>query len=130
MATRRIIRNACVVSVDPEIGTLPRGDILVEDGRIVAIGRDLGVDDAEGIEADGMIAMPGLVCCHRHMWMTLLRGFVSDGTWASYGVETYWGRRPLYQARDAHIAAYAGALEAIDAGVTTVLDFHDCSVRP
>ncbi|MBT5435054.1 MAG: amidohydrolase family protein, partial [Rhodospirillaceae bacterium] len=54
----------------------------------------------------------------------------SDGTWASYGVETYWGRRPLYQARDAHIAAYAGALEAIDAGVTTVLDFHDCSVRP
>ncbi len=129
MGVKRLIRNACVISVDPEIGTKRRADILIEDDRIAAVGSDLGVDDAETIDAGGMIAMPGLVCCHRHLWMTLLRGFISDGTWSSYLVETFWGRRPLYRPEDNHIASYAGALEAIDAGVTTVLDFHDCSVR-
>ncbi len=129
MGAKQIIRDACVISVDPEIGTQRRADILIEDDRIAAIGTDLGVDDAAPIDAGGMIAMPGLVCCHRHLWMTLLRGFISDGTWSSYLVETFWGRRPLYRPEDSHIAAYAGALEAIDAGVTTVLDFHDCSVR-
>ena len=130
MATKKVIRDACVISVDSEIGTVPRADILIDDDRIAAIGPDLAVEDAETIDGDGMIAMPGLVCCHRHMWMTLLRGFISDGTWSSYLVETFWGRRPHFQPEDSHIAAYAGALEAIDAGVTTVLDFHDCSVRP
>ncbi len=130
MGDRTHIRDACVISVDPEIGTQARADILIEDDTIAAIGPDLAVDDAKTIDASGMIAMPGLVCCHRHMWMTLLRGFVSDGTWSSYLVETFWGRRPHFQPEDSHIAAYAGALEAIDAGVTTVLDFHDCSVRP
>jgi 5-methylthioadenosine/S-adenosylhomocysteine deaminase len=128
MTNRRIIRDACVISVDPAIGTVPRADILIEGERIAAIGPNLGVSDADMIDGTGMIAMPGLICCHRHLWMTLLRGYVSDGTWSSYYVETFWGRRPLYRAQDAHIAAYAGALEAIDAGVTTVLDFHDCSV--
>jgi 5-methylthioadenosine/S-adenosylhomocysteine deaminase len=130
MTNRRLIKNACVITVDPEISTLPRADILIEDDRIAAVGADLAVENAEIIDGHGMIAMPGLICCHRHLWMTLLRGYVSDGTWSSYYVETFWGRRPLYSARDNHIAAYAGALEAIDAGVTTVLDFHDCSVAP
>jgi len=130
VSTKRLIRNACVISVDPDIGTLPRADILVEDDRIAEVAPGIQTDDAEIIDAPGMIAMPGLICCHRHLWMTLLRGFVSDGTWSSYLVETYWGRRPLYRPDDNYIAAYAGALEAIDAGVTTVLDFHDCSIAP
>ena len=130
MTNRRLIKNACVISVDPEIGTLPRADILITDDRITAVSAGISAEDAEVIDGQGMIAMPGLICCHRHLWMTLLRGYVSDGTWSSYYVETFWGRRPLYRARDNHSAAYAGALEAIDAGVTTVLDFHDCSVAP
>lgn len=130
MTNRHLIKNACVISVDPGIGTLPRANILIEDDRIAAIGTDVSAEDAVVIDAEGMIAMPGLICCHRHLWMTLLRGYVSDGTWSSYYVETFWGRRPLYRARDNHIAAYAGALEAIEAGVTTVLDFHDCSIAP
>ncbi len=130
MTNRHLIKNACVISVDPGIGTLPRANIRIEDDRIAAIGTDVSAEDAVVIDAEGMIAMPGLICCHRHLWMTLLRGYVSDGTWSSYYVETFWGRRPLYRARDNHIAAYAGALEAIEAGVTTVLDFHDCSIAP
>ncbi len=128
MTTRLLIRGACVITVDPALGTLPRADILIEDDRIAAVGPELAADGAEVIDGEGMIAMPGLIDTHRHLWMTLLRGFVSDGPWSSYLVKTFWGRRPLFRAEDRHVATLAGALEALDAGVTTVLDFSDCSV--
>ena len=127
---RKLIRNACIISQDPEIGRLDRGDILVEGERIAEVGVDLTADDVEVIDAGGLIAIPGLVDTHRHLWMTLLRGFISDGTWGSYLVETFWGRRLLYRPEESYIATYAGALEALDAGVTTVLDFDDCVTAP
>src|SRR4029079_4072333 len=38
---RHLIRNGFVVSMDPEVGEIPNGDVLVEDGVIVEIGRGL-----------------------------------------------------------------------------------------
>ncbi len=58
MKTRRLIRNATIVSVDPGIGTLPRGDILIEGKRIAAVGVDLVADDAEVVDGTGRIALP------------------------------------------------------------------------
>jgi cytosine/adenosine deaminase-related metal-dependent hydrolase len=125
MTRRQLIKGACVITVDPVIGTLARGDILIDGERIAAVAPDIEADDVEVIDGTGMIAIPGLVDSHRHLWMTLLRGFVSDGTWSTYGDEIFRGRRPLYRPEDAYIATYAGALEALDGGVTTVLDFAD-----
>jgi cytosine/adenosine deaminase-related metal-dependent hydrolase len=62
-----VIRGAAIVSVDPEVGNLSRGDILVKGDRIAAIGPDLAVEDAEVIEADRMIAIPGLVNAQNHL---------------------------------------------------------------
>ena len=82
MTQQRLIRHATVITVDPGLGTLADADILISGDRIAAIGHDLQADGAEVIDASGMIAMPGLVCAHRHLWMTLMRGFVSDWTWS------------------------------------------------
>ena len=71
MSSQRLfIRNAFVVSMDPEVGEIPHGDMLVEDGVIVEIGRGLEVGDAEEVDASGMIVMPGFVDTHRHTWQT------------------------------------------------------------
>src|SRR5438876_300969 len=48
---RLLIRNGFVVSMDPDVGDVHRGEVLVEDGKIVDIGRDLGVSDAEEVDA-------------------------------------------------------------------------------
>ena len=42
-------------------------DILVEDGRIAAIGGSLSAPGAEVVEAGGLIALPGLVGLHTHL---------------------------------------------------------------
>ena len=63
-----IIRNAAIVSMDPEIGTLSKGDVLIQDGIIVAVKPNIEISDAEEMDASGNIVIPGLVDGHRHLW--------------------------------------------------------------
>ena len=50
-----------------ELGVLARGDGLVTEGKITAVGADLPVPtDAEVVEADGRVLLPGFVDCHTH----------------------------------------------------------------
>ena len=97
MSSQRLVfRNGFVVSMDPEIGEIPNGDVLVEDGKIVDVGRDLGVSDAEEIDATGMIVMPGFVDTHRHTWQTPVRGVLPCCTLDHYfAVMLGQRRRPL-----------------------------------
>jgi cytosine/adenosine deaminase-related metal-dependent hydrolase len=83
-AQRLVIRNGFVVSMDPEVGDVPNCDVLVEDGKIVEIGRGLSVSDAEEVDAAGMIVMPGFVDTHRHTWQTPVRGVLPSCTLDHY----------------------------------------------
>ena len=74
-----LIKNGAVVTVDEILGTLPRADVLVRDGRIAGVGPDLAAADAEVIDASDMIVMPGFVDTHYHMWSALGRNFTADG---------------------------------------------------
>ena len=61
--SKTIIKGGRIVTaVDDYVG-----DILLEDGKIEAIGRELDVADAEVHEADGRLVMPGGVDVHVHM---------------------------------------------------------------
>ena len=85
MSSQRLVfRNGFVVSMDPDIGEIPNGEVLVEDGVIVDVGSDLGVSDAEEIDATGMIVMPGFVDTHRHTWQTPVRGVLPCCTLDKY----------------------------------------------
>jgi len=44
-----------------------RGDLLIEDGVIVEVGQGVDGADATRIDADGLIALPGLVDLHTHL---------------------------------------------------------------
>ena len=44
---RTLIRGGFVVTGDPEIPDIPKGEVLIEDGRIVAVGSHLEAGDAE-----------------------------------------------------------------------------------
>jgi 5-methylthioadenosine/S-adenosylhomocysteine deaminase len=81
---RLLIRNGFVVSMDPDVGDIPNGDVLVEDGAIVEVGRGLGVSEAEELDATGMIVMPGFVDTHRHTWQSPVRGVLACCTLDHY----------------------------------------------
>ena len=119
-----LFRGATVLTVDPEIGVVEDGDVLVRGDRIELVGRGLAApEDATVIDARGGILMPGMVDTHRHMWQTALRGFGADWTLSQYFVFYYlnWGK--IFRPEDVHAGNLASAVEALDAGVTTTLDW-------
>src|SRR6185437_5309888 len=64
-----VFRNATVLTIDPALGTVEHGDVLVVDKSIAVVGRQLAAPDgAVEIDASGGILMPGMVDTHRHMW--------------------------------------------------------------
>ena len=50
-----------------ELGVIPHGEVLVSDGKIAAVGEKVTAPaDAEQIDANGRVLMPGFVDCHTH----------------------------------------------------------------
>jgi cytosine/adenosine deaminase-related metal-dependent hydrolase len=127
---RLLIRNGFVVSMDAGVGEIPNGDVLVEDGAIVEVGPGLDVSEAEEIDATGMIVMPGFVDTHRHTWQTPVRGVLPSCTLDHYFAVMLGQVGGCYRPEDVYIGDYAGALEALNAGVTTLLDWSHISNTP
>lgn len=127
---RLLFTSATILSMDPAIGDLPRADLLVEDGRIAAIGPDIAADDAEVIDATGNILIPGLIDTHRHTWQSALRHRLGDMDFAGYGCAMLRGVGPLYRPEDVHIGNLLGAVSALEAGTTTMLDWSHALNTP
>ncbi len=119
-----VFRNATVLTIDPSLGVLSGGDVLVTDKRIAAVGRQLTVPDGTvEIDASEGIVMPGMIDTHRHMWQTALRGFGADWTLTNYFHFYYlnWGK--IFRPEDIYAGNLLAAIEAVDAGVTTTVDW-------
>jgi 5-methylthioadenosine/S-adenosylhomocysteine deaminase len=130
MGHRVLIRGGYVLSMDPDVGELAVGDVLVEDGVIASVGESLQVADAELLDASGHVVMPGFVDTHRHTWQTPFRGVCADWTLTDYFRGIRMAISPRCSAEDVYAGNYVGSLEALDAGVTTVLDFSHCNNTP
>ncbi|MFI6284219.1 amidohydrolase family protein [Streptomyces sp. NPDC051018] len=121
--TRLIVKNATVLTMDPGLGDLATGDILITGDRITAVGTGLSDPGAEEIDARGMIAIPGLIDTHMHTWQTPLKGLHADGwTFDDYQSRVFC-LREHFGADDIHDATLAGSIQMLDGGVTGVLDF-------
>jgi len=127
---RTLIRGGHVVTMDPALGDLPGGDVLVEGARIAAVSPHIDTGDARLIDARGHVVMPGFVDTHRHTWQTQLRAICADWTLADYFSRLRLAITPAYSADDVYVGNYVGALEALNAGITTLLDFSHCNNTP
>ena len=119
-----VFRNATVLTMDDAHHVFEGGDVLVTGERIAAVGPALAVPDGTAeIDATGGIVMPGMIDTHRHMWQTATRGYGADWTLTQYFVWNYlnWGK--CFRPQDIYAGNLLSALESIDAGVTTTVDW-------
>ncbi|MDB5568472.1 MAG: hypothetical protein JWP84_5038 [Tardiphaga sp.] len=121
--TRVLIKDATIVTMDDALGDLPGGDLLVEDGRIAAVRPHIDADDAEIIDGRGRILIPGLINAHMHTWQTALRGYACNWTLPEYFGKMHAGLATVFRPDDIHIATLLGALNQIDCGTTTLVDW-------
>ena len=119
-----VIRNATVVTMDSQHRVLADSDVLVVDGSITGVGPGL-VAPVDALEVDGAngIVMPGMVDTHRHMWQTAMRGYGADWTLSQYFVWYYLEHGRNFRPQDISAGNLLSALEALDAGVTTSVDW-------
>jgi cytosine/adenosine deaminase-related metal-dependent hydrolase len=102
-------------------------DLLIEDGRIVAIGPDPRSSDAERIDVSGCVVTAGLVNAHHHLLQSAFRTLpgtrgVPMSTWLGVMNQAYarTGIDPELAGAAAAVAVAEGLLD----GVTTVADHH------
>lgn len=129
MADRILLKGGHVISVDPKLGDIAGGDVLIEGGTIAQVGRDLSAD-AEVIDATGNIVIPGFVDSHRHTWEAAIRNCAPNATLDDYFVQVLDSFAPLYRPEDVYASNLAGALECINAGITTLLDWSHINNTP
>ena len=119
-----VLRGGTVLTMNDAHEVLRDADVLVEADRITAVGPGLEVPEgAFEIDATDGIVMPGMVDTHRHMWQTALRGYGADWTLSQYFVFYYleWGK--IFRPQDIHAGNTLSAIESLDAGVTTTVDW-------
>ena len=145
-----VIRNARVLAMDQAGHDWPGADIVIENGRITAVGpgvgssvgsgvgssvgsavggraRDSGSGTPRIIDATGMLALPGLINAHFHSPGNLMKGTL-DGL--PLELFMLYEVPPLAEESDAARVAYVrtvlGAIEMLERGITSVHDdaFH------
>jgi cytosine/adenosine deaminase-related metal-dependent hydrolase len=116
MKGRVLIKGGTVLSLDRALGNIVGADILIEDGIISEVGPSLRTRNAEVVDASDAIVMPGFVDTHRHLWQSLTRnlGAMSDA-----------GLSGHFTPDDVYAATLVGLLQALEAGITTVVDWCD-----
>jgi 5-methylthioadenosine/S-adenosylhomocysteine deaminase len=126
MADKTLIKNGIVLTLDKKVGNFHQADILIEGTKIAAVGPNLNAEGAELIDASDMIVMPGFVDSHRHVWEGILRNIGTDSSLegevnsSSLILNTL---APVYRPEDAYVGNLVGLYGAIDAGITTILDW-------
>ncbi|KAK0367895.1 hypothetical protein CLIM01_14747 [Colletotrichum limetticola] len=105
-----------------DVTPLKNTDILVQGNRIAKIGKAIALPaGAQLVDCSGKIISPGFVDTHHHLWQTQLKGCHADQSIFDYVPSGYW-QSHVYSPKDMFWGQLGGALEAIDAGTTFVLD--------
>jgi cytosine/adenosine deaminase-related metal-dependent hydrolase len=120
---RTLFKGGVVLTLDRKVPNLPTGDVLVDGDRIVAVGANLQVDDAQVIDAAGSIVMPGLINAHHHMWLGVMRRMMPDVDDLFAYIDVVAATLGAhYRPLDMFLSTRLTAVASLDAGITTIID--------
>jgi 5-methylthioadenosine/S-adenosylhomocysteine deaminase len=118
-----LIRDATVITMDHSLGDFRPGSILIENDRITALGPHIDAPGAEILDGRSFIVVPGFVNTHMHTWQTGLRAISTNWTLLEYFHWVHAGLATRFLPADIHIANLAGALNQLNCGTTTLVDW-------
>lgn len=124
-----LLKGGTVLSVDPQVGDLSTGDVLIDGDTIAGVEPSIDAD-AEVVDCTGRVVIPGFVDTHRHTWEAAIRNCAPNATLDDYFVEVLDTFAPLYRPEDVHASNVAGSLECLNAGITTLVDWSHINNTP
>ena len=117
-----LLRGGTILTLDAE-ATVLQGDVLVEDGRIRAVGRVPEPPPAARVlDVSGCFVLPGLVQGHLHLGQTFFRGLAENRRLLAWLRERIWPLEAAHDDESAYWCALLGAAECLLGGTTTIQD--------
>ncbi|MFF8810890.1 8-oxoguanine deaminase [Streptomyces pactum] len=126
-ASRIVIENCAIATVDADDTEYASGHVVVAGNRIEAVGAGAAPRDLDGvvrrIDGTGHLATPGLVNTHHHFYQWITRGLAQDHSLFDWLVALYptWAR---IDEEMVHAAAQGSLAMMARGGVTTAMDHH------
>ncbi len=102
------------------------GDIAIKNDLIIETGQNLRIKypNLESVSGKNSIVLPGLVNCHTHAAMTLLRGYADDLPLEDWLKKKIWPREAFLTANDVYWGSKLAILEMIKSGTTSFADMY------
>jgi len=130
MTTR--FENGIVVTLGPNNTVTWNGSVVTDGETIVGVGDAAEMKkrfpDAESVDCDGKVVLPGFICTHHHFYSTMARGMAIPGEPASNFVEVlerlWWKVDRALLEDDILLSAQVPLIECIRNGTTTIIDHH------
>ncbi|MEM3641541.1 MAG: amidohydrolase [Candidatus Bathyarchaeia archaeon] len=128
-----ILIYGCTILPMKDKEIIKDGAIAIKNNEIVFVGKYAsasGIRAEKRINAKGKVAVPGLINCHTHVPMTLMRGIAEDKPLNVWLKDTVWPLEAKLTAEDIYASALLGCLEMIKSGTTCFADmyFHEEAV--
>ncbi len=117
-----LLKNGYVLSMNAEDRVFDGGSVLIEDDRILAVGRidpQLVKPDAEVIELNGKYVLPGFVNTHVHTSQQISRGVGDDVDFVTWLHKRMWPYESNMTEEDSYVSTLMTSLELIRSGVTS-----------
>ena len=120
-AGQTVIRNVHALTMDEGIGEVSGVDILIEGNTIRDVAKVVqAAEDATVFDGSRYLAIPGIIDTHRHLWMTLFRGWAMDGVLRAIQEQLHHQYGTRFTPENSSTAASVSLAEAIDSGITTI----------
>ena len=126
---RVLIRGGYILTMDAALGDL-RGDVLIDNGKIAAVGKNLKAGDAAIVDASDALVIPGFIDSHRHSWQSQVRQLAADWSLLRYLQDMFGKFGMNYRPEDVYAGVLLGRLTALNGGVTTMLDWSHIMNSP
>src|SRR5687767_3306888 len=120
MSESILIKNGTIVTMDSD-NSIVRGDLLIRDGRIAAVGEQNTATADEVIDAEGCAVLPGFIQTHIHLCQTLFRGAADDLSLLDWLKKRVWPMEAAHTPQSIAASARLGIAELIKGGTTTAL---------
>lgn len=126
-----LISGSTVLTMNPATPVPPVADVLIDSGKIIAVGPHLSYPDStQVIDGTGKILLPGLIDAHQHTWQNPLRGMGVDWSLVDYFRYLISNYIDHYTPEDVYAGTLLGATEALTHGSTTLADWSDAASSP
>jgi 5-methylthioadenosine/S-adenosylhomocysteine deaminase len=132
-ARRMLLKNAVILTLDPAIGDLGQGDVLIENGKIAQIAPriDAPPESTAIVDMTNRIIIPGFIDTHVHSYQGLLRSLLPSGRVdPEYNRDIQNNLTLHYRPEDVYAGVLITALSLIENGTTTIVDISQIAHSP